>query len=192
VGLIPVIRDSVAVFRRAAANRFDSQRQADQYGTLLAGAWSLMNSRIATEADAYALIDSNDWSHYREASELPDECRCLQHILQHQIRVEADDRICSRTLGELVEIAVQHRMDNEITTRQATDALSRHGLKVEANTLMVSNTAQAIASILRDTPWGNGWSTILSRITGAQRIGPVRFSGAGAVSRAIAVPIDAL
>jgi putative DNA primase/helicase len=38
---IPIIRDSVAVFRRAAAERFDSQRQGDQYGTLLAGAWSL-------------------------------------------------------------------------------------------------------------------------------------------------------
>ena len=37
---IPIIRDSVAVFRRAAAERFDSQRQGDQYGTLLAGAWS--------------------------------------------------------------------------------------------------------------------------------------------------------
>ena len=66
---IPIIRDSVAVFRRAAAERFDSQRQGDQYGTLLAGAWSLANSRPATIDDAYALIDANSWDAYREHTE---------------------------------------------------------------------------------------------------------------------------
>jgi len=86
---IPVIRDSVAVFRRAAAERFDSQRQGDQYGTLLAGAWSLMNSRPATIEDAYQLIDGNDWEPYREQTEA-DERRCIQAILQHQVRVESE------------------------------------------------------------------------------------------------------
>jgi hypothetical protein len=94
-------------------------------------------------------------------------------------------------LGELVEIGVRHRADNEVTTRQAHEALARHGLKVneEDKRLMVSNTAKAIAGILRDTAWGNGWSTVLSRLAGAQRLAAVRFSGAGAVSRAISIPI---
>jgi putative DNA primase/helicase len=187
---IPIIRDSVAVFRRAAAERFDSQRQGDQYGTLLAGAWSLMNSRPATIDDAYQLIDANNWEPYREQTEA-DEERCLQHILQHQIRVESSERTCTRTLGELVEIVLRHRADNEVTTRQAHEALSRHGLKVseEEKRLLVSNTAKAIAGILRDTAWANGWSTVLSRLPGAERIAPVRFSGAGAVSRAISLQI---
>jgi putative DNA primase/helicase len=190
---IPIIRDSVAVFRRAAAERFDSQRQGDQYGTLLAGAWSLMNSRPATIEDAYQLIDGNDWTAYKEQTEA-DERRCIQSILQHQIRVESEERICTRTLGELVEIAVKHRLDNEVTTRQAHDALSRHGLKVhdDETRLLVSNTAQAISTILRDTPWGNGWATVLSRLPGAQRSGATRFSGAGAVSKAISLQISDL
>ena len=187
---IPIIRDSVAVFRRAAAERFDSQREGDQYGTLLAGAWSLMNSRPATIDDAYQLIDSNNWEPYREQTEA-DERRCIQSILQHQVRVESEERICTRTLGELVEITASHRLDNEVTTRQALDALSRYGLKAdeEQGRLLVSNTAQAIATILRDTPWANGWSTVLSRLPGAERMAPVRFSGAGAVSRAISLQI---
>jgi len=81
---IPIIRDSVAVFRRAAAERFDSQRQGDQYGTLLAGAWSLTHSRPATIEDAYNMIDGSNWDAYKEQTEA-DEERCLQHILQHQI-----------------------------------------------------------------------------------------------------------
>jgi putative DNA primase/helicase len=190
---IPVIRDSVAVFRRAAAERFDSQRQGDQYGTLLAGAWSLMNSRPATIEDAYQLIDANNWDAYTEQTEA-DEERCLQHILQHQVRVESEDRICTRTLGELVEITNRHRLDNDVTTRQAHDALSRHGLKVneDQDRLLISHTAKAIAGILRETAWGNGWSTVLSRLAGAERIAAVRFSGAGAVSRAISIPVNNL
>ena len=187
---IPIIRDSVAVFRRAAAERFDSQRQGDQYGTLLAGAWSLANSRPATVDDAYSLIDANNWEPYQEQTEA-DERRCIQAILQHQIRVESEERICTRTLGELVEISSRHRLDNEVTTRHALDALGRHGLKAddEQGRLVISNTSQAIAAILRDTPWANGWSTVLSRLPDAKRMAPVRFSGAGAISRAISVKI---
>jgi putative DNA primase/helicase len=190
---IPIIRESVSVFRRAAAERFDSQRQGDQYGTLLAGAWSLSNSTLATIEDAYQLIDSNDWEAYREQIEA-DERRCIQAILQHQIRVESDERICTRTLGELVEIAVRHRFDNEVTISQAQDALSRHGLKVneEQGRLLVSHTAKAIAGILRETAWGNGWSTVLSRLPGAERVAAVRFNGVGAVSRAISLEISDL
>jgi hypothetical protein len=73
-------------------------------------------------------------------------------------------------------------------------SLVRDGLKVDEQegTLTVSNTAQAIATILRDTAWANGWSTVLSRLPGAQRTGAVRFSGAGAVSRAIVLKIAEL
>jgi hypothetical protein len=55
--------------------------------------------------------------------------------------------------------------------------------------LLISHTAKAIAGILRETAWGNGWSTVLSRLAGADRVAAVRFSGAGAVSRAISIPI---
>lgn len=188
---ISVIRNSVAAFRRAAADRFDSQREGDQYGTLLAGAWSLMNRKPATEADAFHLIDSNDWEPYREANEVADEQLCLQTILQHQVRVEADDRSVTRTIGELVEIIMSYRADNEVTSRQAADTIGRHGLKVqpEQKQLIISNTAKAIAAILCNTAWGNGWATILSRLPQAERLSPQRFNGAGAVSRAIAVKI---
>ena len=93
-----------------------------------------------------------------------------------------------------MEITARHRLDNEVTTRQAHDALSRHGLKVneEQSRLLVSHTAKAIATILRETAWGSGWSTVLSRLPGAERVAAVRFSGAGAVSRAISLQIGDL
>ena len=194
VKLIPTIRASVRVFTRVAAERFDSQRLGDQYGTLLTGAWSLMSSQVATDDEARALIDQNNWEPYSQTTEVPDEQRCLQRILQYQVRVETDEKTLTRTLGELVEIAAHQRHDRDVETRQAKDTLERHGLRVESEeqTLFISNTAEAVATILRDTQWSHSWGTLLSRLKGATKAGPTRFRGCGAVSRAVALQIGDL
>ena len=190
VAQIPIIRDSVAAFRRAAANRFDSQRQADQYGTLLAGAWSLMNTHIATEADAYQLIDSNDWSEYREATEQSDEERCLARILQHQLRVEGDRATYQRTVWELIELVRGTAACMEITAGVAEAHLGRIGLRVMDGRLLVANTALGLQRILTDTQWAHSWATVLSRLPGAQKPGKVRFRGMERNSRAVSLPLD--
>lgn len=190
VAQIPIIRDSVAAFRRAAANRFDSQRQADQYGTLLAGAWSLMNTHIATEADAYQLIDANDWSEYREATEQSDEERCLARILQHQLRVEGDRATYQRTVWELIELVRGTAACMEITAGAAEAHLGRIGLRVMDGRLLVANTALGLQRILADTQWAHSWATVLSRLPGAQKPGKVRFRGMERNSRAVSLPLD--
>jgi len=192
MGLIPTIRASVAVFTRVAAERFDSQRLGDQYGTLLAGAWSLMSSQPATAEEARALIEQNDWEPYSQTTEVPDEQRCIQHILQHQIRVEADHSTHTRTLGELVALASGQETAWELSSNIAEATLGRYGLKVEDGALLVSNTAQAIATILRDTAWGHSWGTLLARLPGAAKAGVVRFKGMGATSRAVRIPLSTL
>ena len=191
VGLIPMIRQAVRTFTRAAAERFDSQRLGDQYGTLLAGAWSLQSSAPPTDEQARQMISQSEWEAYSQATEVPDERRCLVVILQHQIRVEAE-RVLTRSIGELVDIAAHHAGDHEISPSLAQATLGRHGLKVNDGSLMVSNTANAIAAILRDTAWVNCWPAMLLRLPGAQRAGCVRFGGAGAVSRAVCLPLEAL
>jgi putative DNA primase/helicase len=184
---IPVIRDLVAVFRRAAAERFDSQRQGDQYGTLLAGAWSLMNSTPATINDAYQLIDSNNWDAYREHTEA-DEERCLQHILQHQLRVEGDRGLAyNRTIWELVELARGTAASMDITMAAAEAHLGRIGLKVENDRIVISNTAKGVRRILDGTPWADCYATVLGRLPEATKAGVVRFKGLAGVSRAVSV-----
>jgi putative DNA primase/helicase len=184
---IPIIRDSVAVFRRAAAERFDSQRQGDQYGTLLAGAWSLMNSRPATIDDAYQLIDANSWDAYREQTEA-DEERCLQHILQHQVRVEGDrGSAYTRTVWELVELARGTAAAMEIGMAAAEAHLGRTGIKVEGDRIVVSNSAKGMRRILDGTPWADCYATVLGRLPGASKAGVVRFKGLAGVSRAVSL-----
>jgi putative DNA primase/helicase len=194
VSLIPVIRQSIRVFTRAAAEHFDSQRLGDQYGTLLAGGWSLQSSAVATPEQARALISQNDWEPYSQTTEVPDEQRCIQRILQHHVRVETSDKTLTRTLGELVEIGTHRTVDINVDASQAKQTLERHGLRVdsEQELLFISNTAESIAAILRDTQWSHSWGTLLSRLKGAVKAGPMRFRGCGALSRAVALPIREL
>ena len=187
VGQIPIIRDSVAVFRRAAAERFDSQRQGDQYGTLLAGAWSLANSRPATIDDAYQLIDANNWDAYTEQTEA-DEERCLQHILQHQVRVEGDrGSAYNRTVWELVELARGIATSMEITMTAAEAHLGRIGIKIESDRIFVSNSAKGMRRILDGTAWADCYATVLGRLPAASKAGVVRFKGLAGVSRAVSL-----
>jgi putative DNA primase/helicase len=189
ISLIPVIRQSVKVFTRAAAEAFDSQRLGDQYGTLLAGAWSLQSSEVATRDQAFALIDQNDWESYSQTTEVPDEKRCLQRILQQQIRVEAD-KVVTRTIGELVDIATHHAADADITATIAQAVLGRNGIKADDGYVFISNTAEAIATMLRDTAWANCWSTVLARLPGAAKAGTVYFRGTGLSGRAVKIPLQ--
>ena len=192
VGLIPMIRQAEGVFTRAAARHFDSQRLGDQYGTLMAGAWSLLSDVVPTQEEAEQCIACHDWESYSQSTELSDEQRCIQTVLQHQLRVECPDRSVTRTVGELVELAAHQAHDLEISAELAAQALARQGLRLEPPHLLVSNTAEPIAQILRETAWAHGWAVVLLRLAGAQRRGPVRFCGAGMVTRAVAIPLAVL
>jgi putative DNA primase/helicase len=188
ISLIPVIRQSIKIFSRAASEAFDSQRLGDQYGTLLAGAWSLQSSQVATRDQAWALIEQNNWEPYSQATEIPDEQRCLQHILQHQLRVEADKTV-TRSINELVDAAALRIVDLDITSAVAQAVLGRNGIKSDDGCVVISNTSKHIAAILSDTAWSNCWPTVLSRLPGAIKNGVTRFKGMSGTSRSVSIPI---
>ena len=188
ISLIPIIRQSIKIFSRAASEAFDSQRLGDQYGTLLAGAWSLQSKEVVTRDQAWALIEQNNWEPYSQATEIPDEQRCLQHILQHQIRVEADKTV-TRNINELVDAAALRIVDSDITSAIAQAVLGRNGIKSDDGCVVISNTSKHIAAILSDTAWSNCWPTVLSRLPGAIKNGVTRFKGMSGTSRSVSIPI---
>jgi putative DNA primase/helicase len=189
IALIPVIRQSTRVFIRAAADAFDSQRLGDQYGTLLAGAWSLHSPRVPTREEAWHMIESNDWTSYSQSVEVPDERRCLEHILHRQLRVEGPDRIVTRTVKELADIAQHHVNDGQVTSSDAHAVLGRHGIRADEGQLLISNTAPALAAMLAGTAWANCWPTVLARLPGASKAGVTHFRGLTS-SRAVAIGLE--
>ncbi len=193
--LIPVIRESINVLTAVGARVLGSQALGDQYGTLLAGAWHLQSSEVITEQRAEELLSASDWAPYQEELEIPDERRCLNKILQHQLRLDVDRSATTRTVLELVQ-ACHLGMDaanptSPVPPSTAAAALARHGLKVVEGQLLVSNSAEALARILADTAWGNNWSGVLLRVPQASKQAPQWFAGIG-MSRAVALPVEGL
>ena len=178
---------NIKVFSRLAGEKFDSQRLGDQYGALLAGAYSLMSTEEVTLDKAIEMINSVSWESYSEATELPDERRCLQTILQHSVKVEKSDLL----LGELVEVA-SGKFHTFLESEQAQDTLGRHGLKVGKDCLMVSNTSEALREILNGTSWQHSWSQVLTRLPNAEKAPAKRFKGQGSVAKAVKIPLVAL
>jgi len=185
--LVKVIKENIRIFSRLAGEKFDSQRLGDQYGALLAGAYSLMSSNLVTLEKATEMINGLSWESYSEATELPDERRCLQTILQHPVKIEHENML----LGELVEVA-QGKYHNELNNEQAQDTLGRHGLKVGKDCLMVSNTSEALREILNGTSWQHSWSQVLTRLPNAEKAPATRFKGQGSVAKAVKIPLVAL
>jgi putative DNA primase/helicase len=191
VSLIPMIRQAVKVFTKVAAAHFESQALGDQYGTLLAGAWALQSASVPTEQQARGLIASSDWSSYQQAIEVSDERRCLQTILEFQLRVDADERTLTRNVLELIQVVVSAGLDplQAVAPRLASESLGRLGLQVRGEQLLIANCAEGLAQILRNTPWSSSWNTILSRLAGASRCEkPVHFPCMG-TRRVVAVPL---
>jgi hypothetical protein len=71
------------------------------------------------------------------------------------------------------------------------DVIKRNGVKVDGQLLIVSNSHNAIAKILKESPWPHQWGRILRRIDGAEASKPQRF-GPGTVQRAVAIPVSTI
>jgi putative DNA primase/helicase len=189
VNLIPVIRESAIIFKTAAGEYFRNQRQGDQYGTLMAGAWALQSSQVPTAAQAMDCLQGLDWEPYQQATEHSDELACLQTLLEYQLRIESREGALTRTVAELVSIAARRSPSLQIEPGVAEDLLGRNGFRVDGDCLLISNTATAIARILSVTPWASCWAQTLSRVHGATRPGPSRFKGIG-LCRCVGIPLS--
>lgn len=194
VKLIPTIRENAQVLTTEVAAVLGSQRSGDQFGTLLAGAWSLQSSEVITREQAQVFVQSFDWSDETSDIQLRDEDILLQRLLGSQIKLETSGQAVSRTIGEAIALVALKRRDSRLQNVQDVDqSLRRHGVRVEraADLVYFSNGHMDIKRILDDTPWRIGWHRILGRMEGAESVGGVTFLP-GIKSRATAIPLRTL
>ena len=189
--LIPIIRQNAQVMAQAVAEELGSQRIGDQVGTLLAGAISLSRSDAITLDEAREWAKHLDLSDAQESEEVSDEHNCLNAILQTQVRFDYQRGSLQRSLSEVVMAAAGRKaLTDDIYADECNQILSRYGLQIDFESLVISNTHAELKRILRDTPWAAGWKRVLARIPGAYvKSSPVRF--AGTQTRAVSIPLDA-
>jgi|GEM_PF-3135536 len=175
--MIPVIRENAKTFSTAVAMKMGSQRIGDQVGTLLAGYWALIDDEIFSIDEARAIVDQLNLDEAQEAEQVSDEENCLSRIMQRQVRIDGINGPITRSIGELINTALGSDTTS-ITSGMAKDVLPRFGVKVERDTVLISNSHNEIEHSLYNTPWQGNWSRILQRIDGAKKgQGVVRFAG---------------
>ena len=192
---IPAIRKNAKTLAGALSTKF-GQRFGDQYGTLLAGAWTLEanGGGEMTLEQAKEWVESMDWENREVDASDADEMKCISRILQTILQLDGGRRIA---VIELVQQAVAGRIFMADASGSSGDeieiVLGRYGLKVMGEMLAVANSSTNLQGLLRDTPWaGNAYRQALRRLPGATvASATIRFKGMGP-SRATLVPLETL
>lgn len=193
IKLLPVILKNARTFSNAAAAVLGEQRTGDQIGALLAGAYSLVSPNEISFDNAVKWVKERDWSEERAQDSTRDELSLLSHIMEQMTRVEGHTGVVERNIGELTMLALGYREDVLLTADNAHDRLKRLGIKVKLGTetqdepyLYISDSADGIKKMLKDTAWSKNHHKILLRIESAEPVASTRFS-TGMSTRAVKI-----
>jgi putative DNA primase/helicase len=185
---------TLTVFRSAASAVLGDARAGDQYGTLYAGAWTLMADDVPDPLEAREYLAESDLGVYLSDQD-PEGVRAMQAILQQHERIDTKDGPKTFAVGELVDAAAD-RAGASCPSEDAKKALRRFGLRVElkhgAWVLLVANQSAWIDQALRDTPYVGNVAMALRTLPGVEPGGMVYFHQGMKPTRTTMVPLAAL
>lgn len=182
------LTETLNVMRAQASVVLGDARSGDQYGTLFSGTWILMAEEPPAPDEARELIASHGLSTYI-SEQAPEGQKVMRTILQTEVRVDTTSGPKTFAVGELVDACMTAEPSN--FKGDAEKWLRTHGMRVEVNNgdrvLELANTSEWISSVLRDTPYSDGWHMQLRTLPGVTSGPPRRFHG-GLRSRVTVVP----
>jgi hypothetical protein len=190
VRLAPVIAKNSAVFKDAVLDRLGNQRDADQFGALLAGAYSLFFDGEATPEAASNWCDQFDWSAFFSSDLEKDEVKCLALLLEANIVMQTEfDPPRRTTVMELIQTVSDSPWLSD-SSKSARTALERHGIACRKDGIDVANAHEELSKIFRQTPFTGKWCELLKRLPGAYKMEAVKILGIS--KRAVRLPYSAV
>jgi putative DNA primase/helicase len=186
------LRANAETFSAVAVEFTGDKRSADQIGTLLAGAYSLTSTKLATRDFAREWMAKQDWSGFKSEEIDNDENQCLSHLFAASIRYEIEGRGVTRSISEAVQLVeAQAISDDAMRAKGETrEALKRHGILVKDGRASIANRHPALERIFADTPWaGAKWRQQLERVAGHEKHEVLNF-GLNIRQRAVSVPLN--
>lgn len=168
-----VIMANVEIFKRAAARVFGTVRDGDQFGTLLAGCYSMLSTEPATEEVATAFIDNYDWAQLREVENIDESEVVLQTILNHAVRLPTG---ITTTVYRVWMEARGDKQNLGISSTEAKTILEGIGIKGEPQRLAIGTSDQMERSF-KGTAFAADWRGLVSRMEGVSRSQLVRING---------------
>jgi len=187
IHLAATIAMNAVVFKTAVLEHLGNQRDADQIGSLLAGAYSLTSSGMITAAKAAEWCVKQDWSTYKGAEFGKDESHCLHHLWEANLVVDLNEGGPVRTT--VAELLVRCYDGNWTSNRSenARQALARIGIGIRKEGIDVAVSHNELKKIFADTPWNEKWKDQLRRIDGSSDQACTPINGVG--KRAVRLPI---
>jgi putative DNA primase/helicase len=193
LNLADSIMKSIKIFTHAVSLLTEDRAVGDQFGALLGGWWHTWNDKIVSPEqaleEAATILDLRKYEEDKE--ELTDEQKCLQQILSQEIRIETENYVGTKTIGELVEYAHNYQPAIKPSQAEANERLMRLGIRVINDDLLILNTSVYVKKVLSGTPWQISWNTILLRLKGASRRSNTRFA-AGMSGRCVSINLKNL
>jgi putative DNA primase/helicase len=180
---------TIKTMRGAATGLLGTARSGDQYGTLLAGAWTLMADEPPAQDEARELVAAMGIGTY-VSEQRPEGIRIMHSILQTEVRMDTTNGVKTFVVGELVDACAagsQSQYEDE-----ARKWLRAHGFEVDydnlsGHTLAVATGSEWVQETLRGSPYSDSWASILRTLPGAT-LGHTRRFHAGLRSRCLLIP----
>ena len=186
--LLPIIHKNITVFIGAASTAFGNQRMGDQYGTLLAGCWSMASSVVATPEQAAAMIASYEWGEFLEPGEMDDSEKALRSIMEAKLSHKGE----VFSVATVVDVAAGGSVEGMgIDQLTALRLMRDNGMTLSAGKILFQNDSTALRKLAGDTPFAIDLRGQLLRIPGAMKMEPRRFAG-GTLSRSIGLPLASI
>ncbi len=176
-------------FAKAVAIKLGDQRIGDQLGALLAGAFSLTSNRDLSLEEATEWVEKQNWHGFLPDEADQDEVRAFSWMLDKSIRFETEDgKAYTRGIGELIQLYYSDSVRSDEADIVARN-LMRNGIKVEADTVAISNHHPALRTLFENTTWADKWKDQMARVPGAVALAGVRFGAS--THRAVRIPKEA-
>lgn len=191
LSMLPMIHENIAVFTTVAAKHFGTQRDGDQFGTLLAGCWCLVNSYVASVDEALKMITFYDWNEHTEDHDQDDAQRALSSILSSKLRVGGASAELS--VYELVCETSPHHRTGIVDSLVAEAILKRHGIRVDyaTNRMLFGTSVSNLKALVDKMDFVTDLRGQLLRVKGAERVDKtVRFMGSA--SKCVGVPLGSI
>lgn len=193
---------NIETFAEAFTIQYGEQRAGDQYGTLIAGRWLLENPRLVTKAEAKIMVAREDYSYYlRDESTESEDSQVLDHIGLSRMRVDTAQgprelqayQLLAMSFGRITTLGAENMGIPLISDTKARAVLAQYGIYCDtleqAVHFLVTDREGMVGDLLKGSPFGSGWSSILSRHPGATRQ-KKRVQYIGKLASVITVPLE--
>jgi putative DNA primase/helicase len=192
LGNLPVIRKNVDTFVRVAARRLSRQRDADQHGALLAGAWALTSRELASDEAVFKILDRIDWAELRPDSAGDEGEKVLQTIAHQRVKDRNNSEV---VVAQLIATAASMPW---ATAESADELLQTHGLRVRQRDngwkLLVAKAHDGVRALAKGSGFESDPWRQLTRIEGAyappQKAKREKERFSGSPCRYVEIPIE--